>query len=367
MGIINAECGKTFRIAYQGENKRQQVRFDLADIMGEFPGGTAVLAVLRNGDADPVPAAETAMDGTALIWTVTAWECALEGFLYAQVTYAAGETVAKTKVYRFDVKNSLVVNGAEPEDWQDLVGQLVTAADGVNSAISAAMDTLAEKVAAAEAAQDAAEDAQEAAETARDEAVAAVGQYDDMTAEATGLAAGEEPTAVIDHTGDHPVLQLGIPKGEKGDTGATGQAGLAGPSGVDGFSPTAGVSKVGKIATITIVISIFMMSLPERGYQLAALIISVSFTISGLRTLIYYFTMSRFMVGGKRILFRGLILLDLGLFTSTFVDRSKIYLISLLNTMLALVMYPNIRTCSVILPFFQIQILLFQAILLHNH
>lgn len=253
MGIINAECGKTFRIAYQGENKRQQVRFDLADIMGEFPGGTAVLAVLRNGDADPVPAAETEMDGTALIWTVTAWECALEGFLYAQVTYAAGETVAKTKVYRFDVKNSLVVNGAEPEDWQDLVGQLVEAADGVNSAISAAMDTLDEKVAAAEAAQDAAEDAQEAAETARDEAVAAVGQYDDMTAEASGLAAGEEPTAVIDHTGDHPVLQLGIPKGEKGDTGATGQPGPAGPSGVDGFSPTAGVSKVGKIATITIV------------------------------------------------------------------------------------------------------------------
>ena len=253
MGIINAECGKTFRIAYQGENKRQQVRFDLADIMGEFPGGTAVLAVMRNGDADPVPAAETEMDGTALIWTVTAWECALEGFLYAQVTYAAGETVAKTKVYRFDVKNSLVVNGAEPEDWQDLVGQLVEAADGVNSAISQAMDTLDEKVTAAETAQSAAEDAQEAAETARDEAVAAVGQYDAMTAEATGLAAGEEPTAMIDHTGDHPVLQLGIPKGEKGDTGATGQAGPAGPSGVDGFSPTAGVSKVGKIATITIV------------------------------------------------------------------------------------------------------------------
>jgi hypothetical protein len=253
MGIINAECGKTVRIAYQGENKRQKVRFDLADIMGEFPGGTAVLAVLRNGDADPVPAAETEMDGTALIWTVTAWECALEGFLYAQVTYAAGETVAKTKVYRFDVKNSLVVNGAEPEDWQDLVGQLVEAADGVNSAISEAMDTLDEKVTAAETAQSAAEDAQEAAETARDEAVAAVGQYDAMTAEATGLAAGEEPTAAIDHTGDHPVLQLGIPKGEKGDTGATGQPGPAGPSGVDGFSPTAGVSKVGKVATITIV------------------------------------------------------------------------------------------------------------------
>ena len=81
------------------------------------------------------------------------------------------------------------------------------------------------------------------------------------------------------------------------------------------------------IGLITIVVSIFMMSLPERGYQLAALIISISFTVSGLRTLLYYFTMSRFMVGGKRILFRGLILLDLGLFTSTFINSSKFYMI----------------------------------------
>lgn len=218
--VINAECGKTFRIAYQGENKRQQVRFDLADIMGEFPGGTAVLAVLRNGDADPVPAAETAMDGTSLIWTVTAWECAVEGFVYAQVTYAVDQVVAKTRIWRFDVKNSLVVSGAEPEEWADLVGQLVTAAAGVNTAIEAAQEQLRQYVAAAEAAQRAAEEA--------------VGQYDDMTATATGLAAGSAPTAEIDHSGSAPVLRLGIPAGERGADGAQGPQGERGPAGPAG-------------------------------------------------------------------------------------------------------------------------------------
>ena len=62
----------------------------------------------------------------------------------------------------------------------------------------------------------------------------AVGQYDDMTATATGLAAGEEPTAVIDHTGSAPVLRLGIPAGERGADGAQGPQGERGPAGPAG-------------------------------------------------------------------------------------------------------------------------------------
>lgn len=241
--VINAECGKTVRIAYQGENKRQQVRFDLADIMGEFPGGTAVLAILRSGDTDPVPAAEVELDtdGKALVWTVTAWECAVEGFVYAQVTYVVDDVVAKTRIWRFDVKNSLVVSAAEPEGWADLVGQLVTAAAGVNTAIEAAQEQLRQYVADAEAAESAAAQsataagtAQAAAETAQRAAEEAVGQYDDMTATATGLAAGSAPTAEIDHTGSAPVLRLGIPAGERGADGAQGPQGERGPAGPAG-------------------------------------------------------------------------------------------------------------------------------------
>lgn len=207
MGIINAECGKTVSIGYQGENKRQRVRFDLSDIMTEFPGGTAVLGIRRPGDSDIVPALNTALDGMSLIWTTTAWELANSGFLYAQVTYSDGDAVGKTKVYRFDVKNSLIVSGVEPEDWQDLVGQLTSAAAALQAVIES---------------------------------------YDEMTAEATTLPAGSDPTVEIDRTGDHPVMKFGLvpgpagAQGPKGDTGETGPAGPKGDTGATGARGPAG-------------------------------------------------------------------------------------------------------------------------------
>ena len=188
--VINAECGKTVRIAYQGENNRQQVRFDLADIMGEFPGGTAVLAILRSGDTDPVPAAEVELDtdGKALVWTVTAWECAVEGFVYAQVTYVVDDVVAKTRIWRFDVKNSLVVSGAEPEEWADLVGQLVTAAAGVNTAIEAASEQLRQYVADAAGSAAAAAGSAQGAGSAASAAGTSAGMATQKAAEAAGSA-----------------------------------------------------------------------------------------------------------------------------------------------------------------------------------
>ena len=201
MKIVTPICGNTVVIAYQAENNRTQVRFDLSDIVREFPGGTAALVIRRHGDTDPVPAASAVMDGTALVWTVNAWECAKKGFLHAQVIYSAGDTVAKTKIYRFDVADSITATAEEPDGWQDWVGQLTEAAA---------------------------------------EVVEAVESYDAITAEATGLAAGESPTAEIDRTGDNPVLKLGIPagatgaKGDKGDTGAKGDKGDTGATGAQG-------------------------------------------------------------------------------------------------------------------------------------
>lgn len=62
--------------------------------------------------------------------------------------------------------------------------------------------------------------AEEAAEAAEE----AVGSYDAMTAEAETLEAGSQATASIDHSGDHPVLKVGIPHGLKGDKGDKGDA-----------------------------------------------------------------------------------------------------------------------------------------------
>jgi len=72
--------------------------------------------------------------------------------------------------------------------------------------------------------------AEEAAEAAEE----AVGSYDAMTAEAETLEAGSQATASIDHSGDHPVLTVGIPAGETGPQGPQGIQGERGPQGIQG-------------------------------------------------------------------------------------------------------------------------------------
>ena len=66
---------------------------------------------------------------------------------------------------------------------------------------------------------------------------------------------------------------------------------------------------------------------PEFGFYFVALILSISLLLYALRSLIYYFTMARHMVGGKSILFRGIIVLDLAVFTLSMVDDPKLYII----------------------------------------
>jgi len=66
---------------------------------------------------------------------------------------------------------------------------------------------------------------------------------------------------------------------------------------------------------------------PDFGFYFVALILSISLLLYALRSLIYYFTMARHMVGGKSILFRGIIVLDLAVFTLSMVDDPKLYII----------------------------------------
>lgn len=73
--------------------------------------------------------------------------------------------------------------------------------------------------------------------------------------------------------------------------------------------------------------SIILIKAPEGGYYVIAVLMSASMLLSGIRSLIYYATMARNMVGGKSILYKALILIDLGLFTLTVISIPKIYLI----------------------------------------
>lgn len=73
--------------------------------------------------------------------------------------------------------------------------------------------------------------------------------------------------------------------------------------------------------------SIILAVDPEQGYHIIAVILSLSMLIAGIRSLTYYFTMARNMVGGKSVFYKALILIDLGLFTMTVITIPKIYLV----------------------------------------
>ena len=69
-----------------------------------------------------------------------------------------------------------------------------------------------------------------------------------------------------------------------------------------------------------------MIVWPERGIIAAAVLISMSYTLRGFNTMLYYFTMARNMVGGRRSLFTGMFYLDIGILTSALTMGATRYL-----------------------------------------
>ena len=67
------------------------------------------------------------------------------------------------------------------------------------------------------------------------------------------------------------------------------------------------------VGLLSIVSAVVMITLPELGYALVALFMCVSLVIYGLQRLGYYFTMARYMVGGKTVLYLGILLFDMGI------------------------------------------------------
>ena len=65
---------------------------------------------------------------------------------------------------------------------------------------------------------------------------------------------------------------------------------------------------------------------PAIGIRLIMLIIIVTMILKGLGSLSFYITMARHMVGGKLQLYKGIILLDIGMFFMTLDDVPIIYL-----------------------------------------
>ncbi|MCR4763249.1 MAG: DUF308 domain-containing protein [Lachnospiraceae bacterium] len=78
---------------------------------------------------------------------------------------------------------------------------------------------------------------------------------------------------------------------------------------------------------IMIATAILLIQMPSDGYLVILAILSVGMVVSGTGTLIYYFSMARFMVGGRRMLYKGILLLDFGFFTMSLSDIPRFYIL----------------------------------------
>ena len=80
------------------------------------------------------------------------------------------------------------------------------------------------------------------------------------------------------------------------------------------------------IGILTILGAVILIAFPEEGIIITASILSLSLFVYGIKTLIYYITMTRHMVGGRIMLYLAVVVLDLGMFTMMLTNIPKMYI-----------------------------------------
>ncbi|MCR4740400.1 MAG: DUF308 domain-containing protein [Lachnospiraceae bacterium] len=78
---------------------------------------------------------------------------------------------------------------------------------------------------------------------------------------------------------------------------------------------------------IMIAAAMIMLLFPDDAYIFILLFLGISFLAAGAGTLSYYFSMARFMTGGKMILYKGSILLDFAVLSLSLTTVPKIYVL----------------------------------------
>ena len=82
------------------------------------------------------------------------------------------------------------------------------------------------------------------------------------------------------------------------------------------------------VGVLMLVFAIILIVNPSDDiYMLLIIILALGLAISGIKDIIFYFTMARHMVGGKMILVQGVIVLDFALLTGSLSDVPKFYVL----------------------------------------
>ena len=76
-----------------------------------------------------------------------------------------------------------------------------------------------------------------------------------------------------------------------------------------------------------IVFAVNLISSPSEGYKTIIYVLGLYFLLRAASTLFYYFTMARFMVGGRVQLFQGIAILDLGVVTLALTNVQHYYVL----------------------------------------
>lgn len=170
------------QLGFEGEQNHTRVVIYCTQLFGEYPDAVATM-VIKPPVGDIYPKA-LVRDGMKVIWDASAADCATPGNGQYQLTFTVGDEIIKTYIGEYTVLPSLIGNGEAPtpvEEWMREASVVL-------------------------------EELQE---------------FDNMTASATKLPSGSEPTARVESIEGRRNIAFGIPAGESGEmvvetvTGAT--------------------------------------------------------------------------------------------------------------------------------------------------
>lgn len=96
--------------------------------------------------------------------------------------------------------------------------------------------------------------------------------------------------------------------------------------------------RVGNVisALLSILGALLIIALGADGAALVCLFLSLSLVVFGLRNLIFYWTMARHMVDGRSILYIGIIVLDVGIFSLTIARNQGLFILLFLMRVYAI-------------------------------
>lgn len=80
------------------------------------------------------------------------------------------------------------------------------------------------------------------------------------------------------------------------------------------------------VGMVMLVCTAVLVLFPEFGYSFIAAVLSLSLVAYGVRLLVYYSSMARHMVGGRGLLYLGVIVLDLGVFTAVIANIPQLHI-----------------------------------------